>query len=144
MSEWLDRVIKADFHVHSIASKDSLSKGEDLVARAKKLGLGKLILTDHNTISGALELQKAYPDFVIVGEEILTTSGEILAIFVKEELPKGIKPVEAFKRLKDQGAFIHFLIPMLPRVMAGLRRRWKNIFRIWMQLKSRMPGICRR
>lgn len=119
MSEWLDRVIKADFHVHSIASKDSLSKGEDLVARAKKLGLGKLILTDHNTISGALELQKAYPDFVIVGEEILTTSSEILAIFVKEELPKGIKPVEAFKRLKDQGAFISLSHPY-----AATRHGW--------------------
>ena len=58
-------LIKADFHVHSIASKDSLSKGEDLIAEAKKKGLGKLILTDHNAISGALALQKAYPDFKI-------------------------------------------------------------------------------
>ena len=115
MSGW----IKADFHVHSIASKDSLSKGEDLIARAKNLGLGKLILTDHNTISGAFELQKAYPDFVIAGEEILTTSGEILAFFVKEELPKGIKPIEAFKRLKDQGAFISLSHPY-----AAMRHGW--------------------
>ena len=88
----MDKMIKVDFHVHSIASKDSLSKGEKLLARAKDLGLGKLILTDHNTTAGAVELQKRYPDFVIVGEEILTTKGEILAVFVKEELPKGIEP----------------------------------------------------
>ena len=112
-------LIKADFHVHSIASKDSLSKGEALIAEAKKKGLGKLILTDHNTISGALELQKAYPDFVIVGEEILTVSGEILAIFVKEELPKGIEPIEAFKRLKDQDAFISLSHPY-----ASMRHGW--------------------
>ena len=107
----MEKMIKVDFHVHSIASKDSLSKGEKLLARAKELGLGKLILTDHNTTAGALELQKRYPDFVIVGEEILTTKGEILAVFVKEELPKGIEPPEAIRRLRDQGAFISLSHP---------------------------------
>lgn len=111
--------IKADFHVHSIASPDSLSKGEDLLARAKKLGLGKLIITDHNSIRTAVEMNKKYPDFVIVGEEILTTGGEILALFVKEELPKGIKPLEAFKRLRDQGAFISLSHPY-----AAMRHGW--------------------
>lgn len=111
--------IRVDFHVHSIASKDSLSKGEDLISRAKQLGMGKLILTDHNTISGALELQRAYPDFVIVGEEILTTRGEILAVFVKEELPKGLEPLEAFKRLRVQDAFISLSHPY-----AYLRHGW--------------------
>lgn len=107
----MSNIIKADFHVHGIASKDSLSKGEDLIARARKLGLGKLILTDHNTISGAVELQKSYPDYVIVGEEILTTRGEILAIFVQEEIPKGLEPLEAFKHLREQDAFISLSHP---------------------------------
>lgn len=107
----MNEMIKVDFHVHSIASPDSLSKGEKLYQRAKALGLGKLILTDHNTISSALELQKFHPDDVIVGEEILTTRGEILALFVREELPKGIKPLTAFQLLKDQGAFISLSHP---------------------------------
>ena len=112
-------MVRVDFHVHSIASSDSLSLGEDLYKRAKALGLGKLIITDHNTTRTAAELQKAYPDFVIVGEEILTTKGEILAIFVKEELPKGIEPLEAFKRLRDQGAFISLSHPY-----AYMRHGW--------------------
>ena len=95
----MNQMIKVDFHVHSIASPDSLSDGERLFKRAKELGLGKLILTDHNTISAALELQKSHPDDVIIGEEILTTKGEILAFFVREALPKGIEPLEAFRRL---------------------------------------------
>ena len=64
----MKRIIKVDFHVHSRASRDSLTDGEKLFRRAGELGLGKLILTDHNTISGALELWKAHPDDVIVGE----------------------------------------------------------------------------
>ena len=102
----MNEMIKVDFHVHSIASPDSLSTGEKLYRRAKELGLGKLVLTDHNTIAGALELQKSHPDDVIVGEEILTTHGEILALFVQEELPKGIDPLTALRQLKEQGAFI--------------------------------------
>lgn len=115
----MKHVIKADFHVHSIASWDSLSKGEALVYQAKKLGLGKLILTDHNTIAEAVRLHEMYPDFVIVGEEILTAKAEILALFVKEEIPKDIEPSEAFKRLRDQGAFISLSHPYAP-----MRFRW--------------------
>ena len=115
----MEHVIKADFHVHSIASWDSLSKGEALVHQAKKLGLGKLILTDHNTIAEAVRLHEMYPDFVIVGEEILTAKAEILALFVKEEIPKDIEPLEAFKRLRDQGAFISLSHPYAP-----MRFRW--------------------
>ncbi len=107
-------LIKVDFHVHSIGSPDSLSKGEDLYRRAKQLGLGKLIITDHNTTGIARELHQKYPDYVIIGEEILTTGGEILAFFVKEELPKGIEPLEAFKRLRDQDAFISLSHPYAP------------------------------
>ncbi len=110
----MENTVKVDFHVHSIGSKDSLSRGEDLYRRAKKLGLGKLIITDHNTTKTASELQKEHPDYVITGEEILTTSGEILAIFVKEELPKGIKPLDALKELRAQGAFISLSHPYAP------------------------------
>lgn len=115
----MGKLIKVDFHVHSIASWDSLSKGEDLYQQAKKIGLGKLIFTDHNSIAEGMRLQKMYPEFVIVGEEILTSKAEILAIFVKEEIPKDIEPLEAFKRLRDQGAFISLSHPYAP-----MRFRW--------------------
>lgn len=113
--------MKVDFHVHSVYSKDSLTDPEDLVSKARKLGFGKLILTDHNTIRGALKIRERYPDFVIVGEEILNTSGEILALFVKEELPKGIAPLEGLKRLREQGAFISLSHPY-----AASRHGWSE------------------
>ncbi len=139
-------MIKVDFHVHSIGSPDSVSKPEDLLSRAKRIGLGKLVITDHNNIAVAAELQQQYPDFVIVGEEILTTSGEILALFVKEQLPKGIEPEEAFRRLREQGAFISLSHPYAHRrhgwsaeemdrwlpyldaieISNGRNRRWMN------------------
>ncbi len=44
-----------EFHCHTYASKDSLTKIHDLVAIAHKRGLDRLVITDHNTISGALK-----------------------------------------------------------------------------------------
>ena len=98
-------MIKADFHLHTEYSPDSIAKLEDLYQKAQKIGLGKLIITDHNTIAGAVKIQRKYPDFVVIGEEILTTSGEILAYFVQEEIPKArtCRSAEAAQR---SGAFI--------------------------------------
>jgi len=68
--------------------------------------LDRLIITDHNSIAGALEAQKIDPQLVIVGEEIMTTKGEILAAYVTEEIPAFLSPQETIHRLKTQGAFI--------------------------------------
>ena len=95
-----------EFHCHTNASKDSLTPPEALVARARRKGLGRLIITDHNTIAGARAAQALDPEFVIVGEEIMTTKGEILAAFVREEIPAGLPPGEVIQILRDQEAFI--------------------------------------
>jgi predicted metal-dependent phosphoesterase TrpH len=65
-----------------------------------------VVVTDHNTIAGARAAQALDPERVIIGEEIKTTRGEILAAFVTEEIPPGLSPQETVRRLKDQGAFI--------------------------------------
>jgi predicted metal-dependent phosphoesterase TrpH len=64
------------------------------------------VVTDHNTIAGARAAQMIDPERVIVGEEIMTTRGEILAAFVSEEIPRGLTPRETIRRLRQQGAFI--------------------------------------
>jgi predicted metal-dependent phosphoesterase TrpH len=63
-------------------------------------------VTDHNSIGGALAAQAVDPELVIVGEEIMTTKGELLAAFVQEEIPPGLSPQETIRRLRSQGAFI--------------------------------------
>lgn len=99
-------MFKLEFHCHTNASKDSLTKPADLIKTARRKGLDRLVITDHNSIEGALAAQKLDPELVIVGEEIMTTRGEILAAFVKEEIPAGLTPQETIKILKEQGAFI--------------------------------------
>jgi predicted metal-dependent phosphoesterase TrpH len=64
------------------------------------------VVTDHNSIAGARAAQALDPELIIVGEEIMTTKGEILAAFLTEEIPAGLSPQETIRRLKEQGAFI--------------------------------------
>ncbi len=98
--------LRVEFHCHTCISKDSLTRPKDLVAAARKKGIDRLIVTDHNSIQGALEAKAIDPKLIIIGEEIMTCSGELLAAFVQEEIPAGLEAKEAIARLRQQGAFI--------------------------------------
>ncbi len=103
---------KVDLHAHTIYSKDSLTRTEALIGRARAVGLNRIAVTEHNRLDGALEAKRLAPDLVIVGEEIKTTHGEIIAYFVQEAVPKGLSPQETVARLRDQGAVISIPHPL--------------------------------
>jgi predicted metal-dependent phosphoesterase TrpH len=95
-----------EFHCHTIHSKDSLTRPADLVAAARRKGIDRVIITDHNSIKGARAAHVLDPDLIIIGEEVKTTRGELLVAFVEEEIPPYLTPQETIKLLKEQGAFI--------------------------------------
>jgi predicted metal-dependent phosphoesterase TrpH len=99
-------LLNVEFHCHTVYSKDSLTSIEALLAACHRRNIDRVVITDHNTIEGALQAQQIAPDRVIVGEEIMTRAGELLAAFVSEEVPRGLAPQEAIDRLREQGAFI--------------------------------------
>jgi predicted metal-dependent phosphoesterase TrpH len=98
--------ISIDFHTHTSASKDSLTSPADLIRVSRRHGLDRVVVTDHNTTTGGLAAHALDPELVIIGEEIMTTRGEILAAFVTEEIPSGLSPQETINRLRQQAAFI--------------------------------------
>ena len=98
--------LRVEFHCHTIYSKDSLVTADKLLETCRKKGIDRIVVTDHNTTAGAFHAQNIDTQRVIVGEEILTQKGELLAAFVKEEIPRGLTPLETIDILRDQGAFI--------------------------------------
>ena len=108
---------KVDLHSHTIHSRDCLTQVAALIDRARAVGLDKIAVTEHNNLDGALAAKKLAPDLVIVGEEIKTTHGEIIAYYVQECVPKGLSPQETIRRLRDQGAVIS-----IPHPLDSLRR----------------------
>jgi predicted metal-dependent phosphoesterase TrpH len=88
-----------------------------VVETCRKRGLDKVAITDHNTIAGALALREMAPDLIIVGEEIKTNVGEIIAYFLEEEVPKGLRLQEAIARVREQGGVVG-----VPHPLDRLRR----------------------
>lgn len=95
-----------EFHCHTNASPDSLTPPANLIVACRRKRIDRVVITDHNTIAGARAAQLLDPQLVIVGEEIMTTRGEILAAFVKEQIPPYLTPEKTILLLKEQGAFI--------------------------------------
>jgi len=97
---------KVEFHCHTLFSKDSLAPLEGVLAACQRKGIDRLVITDHNTIAAAGPARQLAPEQFIIGEEIMTSQGELLAFFVEEEVPPKLIPEEAINRLRSQGAFI--------------------------------------
>jgi predicted metal-dependent phosphoesterase TrpH len=97
-----------DLHCHTRASFDSLAPPTAVVRAAAERGLTHLAITDHDRIDGALEARDAAPDGldVIVGEEIRTTDGDLIAVFISEAIPPGLSPTEAIAAVRDQGGLV--------------------------------------
>ena len=107
--------IKTDFHVHTSFSRRVTASPEEMYAAAREKGLGKIAVTDHNTIKGALRLAEKDPDFIIIGEEITWDSrGEIIGLFLKEAIPEGKSAAYTLDALHEQNAFVFIPHPFAP------------------------------
>ncbi len=104
-----------EFHCHTIASRDSLVSPQQLISAARKAGLDRIFVTDHNSIQGALEAQQLAPELILIGEEIKTTQGELLAYLLREEIPGGLSPMETIAAIREQGGVISVSHPFDPR-----------------------------
>jgi hypothetical protein len=104
-------MLKADFHVHTHYSKDSNIDPKELVLAAKRLGIGVIAITNHNTLEGFEEVEasakKYYKELIVFrGVELLTKKGEIIILNPKENLPKKLELAEACRLAKEQGGFV--------------------------------------
>lgn len=94
-----------DFHVHTHFSYDSFMKPEKILSVAKQRGLDGIVICDHNTVQGALEVQRMNRDndfTVIVGAEIATNVGDVTGIFLSEEI-ESRNFTEVVQKIKKQG-----------------------------------------
>jgi len=81
---------------------DSVTTPRTSIKVAEKMGLGALCITDHNTIKGALVAQKFNKDIVVIGEEISSNDGEILGLFLQEQVEPGLSAEETIEQIHSQ------------------------------------------
>jgi predicted metal-dependent phosphoesterase TrpH len=74
------------------------------------LGLSPIFLTDHEGIVGAKSLLEAGHS-AVVGQEILTTEGEIIGLFLETPVPSRLSPEETVHAIKAQGGLVYLEHP---------------------------------
>ena len=97
--------MKFDLHIHSKYSYDSFLSPERIIKIAKKKGLDGIAVTDHNTLRGGIEALKINEDKdfkVIVGAEMKTEYGDIIGLFLEDEI-RTSKFEEVIEKIKSQG-----------------------------------------
>jgi predicted metal-dependent phosphoesterase TrpH/glycosyltransferase involved in cell wall biosynthesis len=103
--------IVADLHMHTSWSNDCSMEVDDLLDHAEAEGLGAIAITDHNVFSGALEaVEKARGRKLVVipGEEVKTGGeGEVIGLFLKEEIPRGMSFAETVDAIRAQGGLVY-------------------------------------
>jgi hypothetical protein len=97
-----------DLHCHTSASFDSLASPESVVKAAAKRGLTHLAITDHDKIDGALRARDAAPDglVVLIGEEIKTADGDLIAVFLEKAVRPGMPARETIEAVREQGGLV--------------------------------------
>ncbi len=99
--------VRLDLHVHSLHSPDSRLGPEGLARACAERGLHGVAITDHDRLSGALELREALPQLLIIpGEEVRSREGEITGLFLREEIPPGMSAEETMLEIRRQGGLV--------------------------------------
>ena len=99
--------VRIDLHVHTRHSHDSAAPVSSVLQRCRDRGLGMVAVTDHNSICGGLEARERADGFpVIVGEEIKSSQGDIIGLFLEQPVPPRLSPSETVKRVKAQGGLV--------------------------------------
>lgn len=106
--------IKAEFHIHTTYSKDSILNKYFLFLICKLKKISCIAITDHNEVAGALK----YKDFfekhsikVIVGEEIFTEDGEIIGLYLTEKILPNLSVEETIQEIRKQNGLVYIPHP---------------------------------
>ena len=100
-------MIKVDLHTHSEASKDGGIRPGQYAKLLKNETLDVIAITDHDRIDFAVGMQKALgADKIIVGQEVTTTDGDILGLYLTKEIPAGLSPKEAVDQIHSQKGLV--------------------------------------
>lgn len=107
--------VRADLHLHTCFSGDAVTTIDELAEGVEGAGLDVVFLTDHHAIKGAeAAVERGVGCRVIMGEEVKTTAGEIIGLFLSERVPFGLAPEETIDRFRGQGGLAYVPHPFDP------------------------------
>lgn len=117
----------ADLHMHTTYSDGVGSVEETLAFIHWRTALDVIAVTDHDTIEGALRARdlaaaQRLPFDVIVGEEVSTREGHVLALFLHKRIPAGLSVERTIELAHAQGGLAIIAHPFNPVFRHSVQR----------------------
>lgn len=112
---------KVDLHSHSVASPDGGISPEQYAKILETEALDYIAITDHDRVDFALGLQKALGDKIIVGQEVTTSQGELVGLYLNKAIEPGMPAAQTAHAIHDQGGLVYVPHPF-ETVRRGLSR----------------------
>lgn len=109
-----DGWLRVDLHSHTMWSGDSTTTPDEVAEAVVAAGIDVLCITDHNAVAGAVELADRLPCRVVIGEEMRTSQGELIGLFLSERVPMGAPPAETARIIREQGGVVYVPHPFDP------------------------------
>ena len=100
-------MLKLDLHTHSSDSPDGAITMDQYARVIEDGTLDYVAVTDHDSITHALELRKLLGDHIIVGQEITSSEGEIIGLFLTSPVPPRLSALETAQAIKHQGGLVY-------------------------------------
>lgn len=112
---------KIDLHTHSIISYDGGMTKKHYMQLLNNGILDFIAITDHNQINFARILHNEIGEKIIIGEEIKTTEGEIIGLFLKKNIAGGQTAKQTVDQIHEQGGLVYVPHP-LEHARSGLHQ----------------------
>ena len=100
-----------DLHNHTHRSYDARNRLEDYERAHADGRFDVLAITEHNRIDGALELAESASFQVIVGQEIDSGGGELIGLFLTDQIDRGLPIEETAHAIRGQGGLVYLPHP---------------------------------
>ena len=111
----------ADFHAHTRFSRDSILSEDKLIRLAIERGLTHVAVTNHNNVEGAIAVRERAVALgveekltVILGEEVSTSDGEVVGLFLERTIPRGLTADQTADEIHAQGGLVSVPHPFDP------------------------------
>jgi predicted metal-dependent phosphoesterase TrpH len=119
----------ADFHVHTRFSRDSILSEDKFIRVAMQRGLTHVAVTNHNNVEGAIAVRERAAELgvdeqltVILGEEVSTSDGELVGLFLQRTIPRGLTADQTADEIHAQGGLVSVPHPFDPFRPSHIRR----------------------
>ncbi len=100
-------MVRLDLHIHTKFSFDASITAQDIRTRCRELGISGVAICDHNSFRAAGAWAEELAGLKIIpGEEIRSRHGEIIGLFLTEEIPGGLTAEDTMARIKEQGGLV--------------------------------------